>query len=85
MVEILGVAEAKRRFSELIDRVGAGERLMPPVTGRPQWREPPLGPLRQLAQIPASERAITTITRGELLYGAARRGTSSWCGASGRR
>jgi prevent-host-death family protein len=31
----LGVAEAKRRFSELLDRVGAGERVVIHRRGRP--------------------------------------------------
>lgn len=31
----LGVAEAKRRFSELLDRVGAGERVVVERRGRP--------------------------------------------------
>lgn len=35
MSETLGVAEAKRRFSELIDRVGAGERIVVARHGRP--------------------------------------------------
>jgi len=30
-----GVAEAKRRFSELLDRVGAGERIVVHRRGRP--------------------------------------------------
>jgi predicted nucleic acid-binding protein len=38
-------------------------------------REPPLSLLRRLAQVPPSEQATTTITLGELLYGAARRGS----------
>lgn len=38
-------------------------------------RDPPLHLLRRLAQVPASEQATTTITLGELLYGAARRGS----------
>lgn len=38
-------------------------------------REPPLALLRRLAQVPAGEQATTTITLGELLYGAARRGS----------
>jgi tRNA(fMet)-specific endonuclease VapC len=38
-------------------------------------RDPPLHLIRRLAQVPASEQAITTITLGELLYGAARRGS----------
>lgn len=35
MSETLGVAEAKRRFSELIERVGAGERIVVARHGRP--------------------------------------------------
>ncbi len=38
-------------------------------------REPTLVLLRRLAQVPPSEQATTTITLGELLYGAARRGS----------
>jgi tRNA(fMet)-specific endonuclease VapC len=38
-------------------------------------REPPLSLLRRLAQMPPAEQATTTITLGELLYGAARRGS----------
>jgi tRNA(fMet)-specific endonuclease VapC len=38
-------------------------------------REPPLSLLRRLAQVPPAEQATTTITLGELLYGAARRGS----------
>jgi tRNA(fMet)-specific endonuclease VapC len=38
-------------------------------------RDPPLHLIRRLAQIPAEEQATTTITLGELLYGAARRGS----------
>jgi tRNA(fMet)-specific endonuclease VapC len=38
-------------------------------------REPPLALLRRLAQVPPSEQATTTITLGELLCGAARRGS----------
>jgi tRNA(fMet)-specific endonuclease VapC len=38
-------------------------------------REPPLPLLRRLAQVPPLEQATTTITVGELLYGAARRGS----------
>ncbi len=36
-------------------------------------RDPPLHLIRRLAQTPTSEQATTTITLGELLYGAARR------------
>jgi prevent-host-death family protein len=35
MADVLGVAEAKQRFSELIDRVRAGERFLVTRRGRP--------------------------------------------------
>jgi prevent-host-death family protein len=35
MAEMLSVAEAKRRFSELIDRVGRGERFVVTRHGKP--------------------------------------------------
>jgi prevent-host-death family protein len=35
MTETLGVAEAKRRFSELLDRVRAGERFIIARRGKP--------------------------------------------------
>ena len=35
MTESYGVADAKRRFAELIDRVGAGERIVVTRHGRP--------------------------------------------------
>ena len=38
-------------------------------------RDPPLQLLRRLAQVAPAEQATTTITLGELLYGAARRGS----------
>lgn len=38
-------------------------------------RDPPLHLIRRLAQVPPAEQATTTITLGELLYGAARRGS----------
>jgi tRNA(fMet)-specific endonuclease VapC len=38
-------------------------------------RDPPLGLVRRLASIPADEQFTTAITLGELLYGAARRGS----------
>lgn len=36
-------------------------------------RDPPLHLIRRLAQVPATDQATTTITLGELLYGAAKR------------
>ncbi len=38
-------------------------------------RDPPLHLIRRLAQVPADEQTTTTITLGELLYGAAKRGS----------
>jgi tRNA(fMet)-specific endonuclease VapC len=38
-------------------------------------RDPPLHLVRRLAQIPPTEQATTTINLGELLYGAAKRGS----------
>ncbi len=35
MTEVVSVAEAKRRFSELIDRIGRGERFLVTRRGRP--------------------------------------------------
>jgi len=38
-------------------------------------RDPPLHLIRRLAQVPPAEQATTTINLGELLYGAAKRGS----------
>lgn len=38
-------------------------------------KEPPLRLIRRLAQVPADEQFITSITLGELLYGASKRGS----------
>lgn len=38
-------------------------------------RDPPLHLIRRLAQVPPEEQFTTSITLGELLYGAAKRGT----------
>ncbi|CAN5192946.1 hypothetical protein BH09ACT13_BH09ACT13_08140 [soil metagenome] len=35
MTEVLSVADAKRRFSELIERVGSGERFLVTRRGKP--------------------------------------------------
>ncbi len=53
MAKALGVAEAKRRFSELIERVGRGERFVVSRRGRPavalvpptEGREPTVRPV----------------------------------------
>jgi antitoxin (DNA-binding transcriptional repressor) of toxin-antitoxin stability system len=51
----LGVAEAKRRFSELIDRVDAGERFVVSRHGRPAVV---LGPPTPEALQPTAERPV---------------------------
>lgn len=51
----LGVAEAKRRFSELIDRVGAGERFVVSRRGRPAVV---LGPPTSEALRPTAGRPV---------------------------
>jgi len=38
-------------------------------------RDPPMHLIRRLARTPAAEQATTTITMGELLYGAAKKGS----------
>ena len=38
-------------------------------------RDPPLHLIRRLARVPSTEQATTTINLGELLYGAAKRGS----------
>lgn len=52
MAETLGVAEAKRRFSELVDRVGAGEHFLVSRRGRPAVALVPPGeaPARRAGQ-----------------------------------
>jgi len=63
MTETLGVAEAKRRFSELLDRVRAGERFVIARRGKPDavlappdgYKDPPEQPLGLLAFIGAME------------------------------
>ena len=40
-------------------------------------RSPPLGLLRRLADVPATDQCTTSITLGEMLYGAAKRGRAS--------
>ena len=56
----LGVAEAKRRFSELIDRVDAGERFVVSRRGRPAVVLGPPTPeaLRRTAERPVGLAAV---------------------------
>src|SRR6478609_103636 len=49
--ESVGTAEAKRRFSELVDRVGAGERFLVSRRGRPAVALVP--PTPELFEAPA--------------------------------
>jgi predicted nucleic acid-binding protein len=44
-------------------------------------RDPPLHLIRRLARTPPEQQFTTAITFGELLYGAARRGTSTLPGS----
>lgn len=39
-------------------------------------RDPPLGLVRRIGSVPAANQFTTAITTGEMLYGAARRGSS---------
>jgi prevent-host-death family protein len=43
MAEVIGVADAKRRFAELIDRVQRGERFVVARRGRPVMALVPAG------------------------------------------
>jgi len=55
MTEVLSVADAKRRFSELIERIQRGERFVVARRGRPV-----------LALVPADEAERTAEPRGLL-------------------
>lgn len=50
MTDVIGVADAKRRFSELIERVRAGERFVVTRRGRPVLALVP--PTESMAQEP---------------------------------
>ncbi|MGH2574046.1 MAG: PIN domain-containing protein [Actinomycetota bacterium] len=43
-------------------------------------RDPPLHLIRRLAQVPAEDQFTTSITLGELLYGASKRGSTELAG-----
>jgi prevent-host-death family protein len=47
MAEVIGVAEAKRRFSELIERVKRGERFLVSRRGKPAVALVPPGEVRE--------------------------------------
>jgi prevent-host-death family protein len=57
---VLGVAEAKRRFSELIDRVGEGEQFVVARHGRPAVAlvAPSEGSMRAANQRPVGLAAV---------------------------
>ncbi len=56
---VLGVAEAKRRFSELIDRVGGGEQFIVARHGKPVVAlVAPSGSLRPVGQSPVGLAAV---------------------------
>src|SRR6266508_3262632 len=73
---ILGVAEAKAHFSELIERVRHGERFLVARRGHPVLA---LVPPDQAAPPRARPTglAATAGALGELLYGAAKRGSAT--------
>jgi len=64
MAQFVGVAEAKRRFSELLDRVGAGERIVIARRGKPAVALVPPG--EELTQVPRSAPAGFAAIAGAL-------------------
>jgi prevent-host-death family protein len=64
---MLGVAEAKRRFSELIDRVGEGEQFIVARHGRPA-----------VALVPPSERALRAADQRPLGLAAVAGALADW-------
>lgn len=63
MVQELSVAEAKRRFSELIDRVRRGERFLISRRGKPALA---LVPPEEAARVPEPERLGFAAVAGAL-------------------
>jgi prevent-host-death family protein len=61
---MLGVADAKRRFSELIDRVGAGERFVVARRGKPAVALVPPSP--DVARMPSGPPAGLAAVAGAL-------------------
>jgi antitoxin (DNA-binding transcriptional repressor) of toxin-antitoxin stability system len=57
--EVLGVAEAKRRFSELIGRIGEGEHFVVARRGRPVLALVP--PTVEAARKPNSPRGLAAV------------------------
>ena len=57
--ELLGVAQAKQRFSELIDRVSEGERFVVARRGRPVLALVP--PTAEAARQPSSPRGLAAV------------------------
>ncbi|MBA3866190.1 MAG: type II toxin-antitoxin system prevent-host-death family antitoxin [Solirubrobacterales bacterium] len=62
--ESISTAEAKRRFSELVDRVGAGERFLVSRRGRPAVALVP--PTGELLEAPAEPPGGLAATAGAL-------------------
>lgn len=62
--ESVGTAEAKRRFSELVDRVGEGERFLISRRGRPAVALVP--PAAELLEAPAEPRSGLAALTGAL-------------------
>jgi prevent-host-death family protein len=62
--ESLGTAEAKRRFSELVDRVGKGERFLISRRGRPAVALVP--PAAELFKLPAKSPSGLAALAGAL-------------------
>ena len=52
MIETIGVADAKRRFSELLERVARGERFLVARHGRPAVALVPPGEARETSGPP---------------------------------
>jgi len=58
MTEVLSVADAKRRFSELIERVGRGERFVIARRGKPVLA---LGPPDDVPEEPPQKRGLMAV------------------------
>jgi prevent-host-death family protein len=65
--QVLGVAEAKRRFSELIDRVGQGEQFVVARHGRPA-----------LALVPPTQRSMRAANRAPIGLAAVAGALADW-------
>jgi prevent-host-death family protein len=59
LADSIGIAQAKRRFSELVDRVGEGERFVVSRRGRPVAALVPPSP--ELLKRPATPRGLASL------------------------